>query len=102
MSMQRVDAACDTRESRLRMKTKEARMKAKEEGLLATLAVLGIAALVAYLFPDHSLQLVHEPLLTRRCHRVKLWSLVEVAMPYLRLAFRERAGKTSFGGPTIR
>jgi membrane protein len=37
------------------MKTKEARMKAKEEGLLATLAVLGIAALVAYLFPDHSL-----------------------------------------------
>jgi len=29
MSMQRVDAACDTRESRLRMKTKEARMKAK-------------------------------------------------------------------------
>ena len=55
MSMQRVDAACDTRESRLRMKTKEARMKAKEEGLLATLAVLGIAALVAYLFPDHSL-----------------------------------------------
>jgi membrane protein len=30
-------------------------MKTKEEGLLATLAVLGIAALVAYLFPDHSL-----------------------------------------------
>ena len=28
-------------------------MKTKEEGLLATLAVLGIAALVAYLFPDH-------------------------------------------------
>jgi hypothetical protein len=55
MSVQRVDAACDTRESRLRMKTKEARMKAKEEGLHATLAVLGIAALVAYLFPDHSL-----------------------------------------------
>jgi hypothetical protein len=37
------------------MRTKEARMKTKEEGLLATLAVLGIAALVAYLFPDHSL-----------------------------------------------
>jgi membrane protein len=30
-------------------------MKTKEEGLLATLAVLGIAALVAYLFPDRSL-----------------------------------------------
>src|SRR6266478_8338286 len=50
MSMQRVDAACDTRESQLRMRTKETRMKTKEEGLLATLAVLGIAALVAYLF----------------------------------------------------
>jgi len=55
MSMRRVDASCKTRESRLRMRTKEARMKTKEEGLLATLAVLGIAALVAYLFPDHSL-----------------------------------------------
>jgi membrane protein len=53
--MRRVDASCKTRESRLRMRTKEARMKTKEEGLLATLAVLGIAALVAYLFPDHSL-----------------------------------------------
>ena len=58
MSMRRVDASCKTRESRLRMRTKEARMKTKEEGLLATLAVLGIAALVAYLFPDHSLPAV--------------------------------------------
>jgi hypothetical protein len=85
------------------MKTKEARMKAKEEGLLATLAVLGIAALVAYCSPIILyLPLAHEPLLTRRGHWIKLWSPVEVAMPYLRVAFRERAGKTSFGGPTIR
>ena len=103
MSMRRVDASCKTRESRLRMGTKEARMKTKEEGLLATLAVLGIAALVAYLFPDHSLPAVGpRAYLTRRCHRVKFWSLVEVVMPYLRLAFRERAGKISCGGPTIR
>jgi hypothetical protein len=36
------------------MKTKEARTKTKEEGLLATLAVLGIAALLAYLVPGRS------------------------------------------------
>ena len=101
--MRRVDASCKTRESRLRMRTKEARMKTKEEGLLATLAVLGIAALVAYLFPDHSLPAAGPRASSDSAMpRVKLWSLVEVAMPYLRLAFRERAGKTSFGGPTIR
>jgi hypothetical protein len=37
------------------MKTKEACVKPKEEGLLATLAVLGLAALLAYLLSDHSL-----------------------------------------------
>jgi hypothetical protein len=31
--MQRADAACKTRESRLQVKSKEARMKTKEEGL---------------------------------------------------------------------
>ena len=105
MSMRRVDASCRTRESRLRMMAKEARMKTEEEGLLATLAVPSWGLLRWW--PTFSpiilyLPLAHEPHLTRRCHWVKLWSLVEVAMPYLRLAFRERAGKTSFGGPTIR
>jgi hypothetical protein len=52
--MQRADAACKTREDQLQMKSREARMKTKEEGLLAMLGVLGIAALLAYLVPDHS------------------------------------------------
>jgi hypothetical protein len=33
MSMRRVDASCRTRESRLRMMAKEARMKTEEEGV---------------------------------------------------------------------
>jgi hypothetical protein len=103
MSMQRVDASCKTREGRLRVKAKEARMKTKEEGLLVTLAVLGIAALVAYLFRDHSL-----PAADPRASSDSAMALGKTLEPgrgrhaISPTSNRERAGKTSFGGPTIR
>jgi hypothetical protein len=104
MSMQRTDASCKTRESRLRMKTKEARVKPKEEGLLATLAVLGIAALLAYLLSDHSL-----PAAGPRASSDSAMPLGKTLEPGRgRHAISptgipgKRAGKIFFGGRTIR
>jgi hypothetical protein len=106
MSMQRTDASCKTRESRLRMKTKEACVKPKEEGLLATLAVLGLAALLAlaYLLSDHSL-----PAAGPRASSDSAMPLGKTLEPGRgRHAISptgipgKRAGKIFFGGRTIR